>query len=90
MALISTKQNALKLQRYRERKEKESVCMSVCDGDSRHESAAHQLSSRFLQGRSQKLAGAAAPCEFLGAHKHTAMAIRDQLVFCMVSFYILL
>lgn len=42
-------------------KERESVYVG---------SAAHQLSSRSLQGRSQTRAGAAAPCEFLGRHSH--------------------
>lgn len=72
MALISTEQNVVKKQQRD--KEKEKVCM--CD-DGRRGSAAHQLSSRSLQERSQTQAGAAVPCEFLRRHKHTAMVIRD-------------
>lgn len=45
--------------------------------DQRHGSAAHQLFSRSLQGRSQRQAGAGAPGEFLERHKHTDVVTRD-------------
>lgn len=65
-------------------RKREKICVCVCE-DGRRGSAAHQLSSRSLLGRSQRQAGAAAPCEFLGKHKDTASAIRDQLMFCMTT-----